>query len=1328
MERELKNKLLELKSYSKEDYEVVKWFIDEMSVVFDKTYLASIMNCDIKDMKKMFYQKLELSIYSSMACCFNIRNFHKQIIIDNPHLFNVSHNLPNSLKEKFDNYKLSINDVEQNYDLLFDIPYHIYMNNSSNIKSIIKVGPDNFLKIIKYHKDFYDRLISNGDLENFSGAFYSLSYLEDSFEIRFYEAVKVYASNRYYGSSNEMLIFLQSISSINMNFKMTIQSIEQLEKLNYNTMILDSSQYIAITRLGLENIIQFEKQYHLFFRKSNKGFNLLGEIGDQIHQEYLTYMSLCCNCNYDDFQDLLASYLNRIRVNKNYIGMVDLFDNIDGDFRENNAELFIDKSAPYNLKQEYYMGRFTLDELFHHMEYIPYLKDKTIDDLFESSPDARFDLEDYVQDYFEYYVKFFGMEALLEKICNYGILMNNLSASVFTYTDNKEEADYQLRKCIYKTILFQYVSFIQSDLLQNKTDEMKLFIKEHSDIFLNKDELHISESDKEIIINKFYQRELEFNFIQKYPNLKEDLKNKNIEFIFRDFRYLTKTPQYRTDGLVLGINIVDFFKLCEIYGKSLYYGIFDNFQDFIYNSFEQLNDTIEQRILDKCYNGEIQEYNKELPSFFKTKYPSIFLDKNENIDDEIYNQFYLGMDFEYLSRHKQFIPDLKNKDLIPSFSISYSRSDQIKYYFNTLGSEHALKLGISNPKTFEEMVKSHNIELMVEWYKKTNYKFVPDYVVMQTFDLNEADKFLSAGRKWSKLMANTKYSKSQENKSSLIKLAYVMGVFDGDDAGFKELYSIINDLPPVITQDAYNELFDSIKKDCVLRKLYRPSYLNELYKINSQGYYELNKKIERSKQDTSYLLCAFENSSNPINLTSHKMHTIFGGFEMKYDPDFKQFLLDHWLKLMTDEYDLQDYIVSIQSDFDKIKAANSNRILTVQLAINYVGQIKYSDIELGNESVARVCSIAGYKQEKFDTIQKIYHYTKQRVYNSIPRIANQTDKYKYEILKLNDPLGLVIGTLSNCCQELGDVAEACMQHSMTSLDGRVFVVKDLSGNIVAQSWVWRNGDVICFDNIEIPNKAFKRYAKQNGKNKDDQFAKEIFDVYKRASLELMKEDHETYIDLLKKGIINKNQYDIYSLKKVTTGLGYNDIASVIEKNALRDKNVVHPNEVNLPVKLNHSLYISDSYTQYVLESIDVPNHLKGDSLPIYYDGYDIYDKDNFTINELDILNKYLINKNNPVIDCDREDNIMYYVADYYNTSASDIKILMHPNFNIVYIETGEEIIINDLLYNNLISSDNMDIVEDQISLALLQIKNDKEIIYNKQDNKIYQKIINRSRK
>ena len=74
-----------------------------------------------------------------------------------------------------------------------------------------------------------------------------------------------------------------------------------------------------------------------------------------------------------------------------------------------------------------------------------------------------------------------------------------------------------------------------------------------------------------------------------------------------------------------------------------------------------------------------------------------------------------------------------------------------------------------------------------------------------------------------------------------------------------------------------------------------------------------------------------------------------------------------------------------------------------------------------------------------------------------------------------------------------------MKHSALSEDGRVFVVKDEQDRIVAQSWIWRNQNVCCFDNIEIPNRILKLYEKENPDRKKEDLTRKILEVYKKRS-------------------------------------------------------------------------------------------------------------------------------------------------------------------------------------------------------------------------------------
>ena len=87
-----------------------------------------------------------------------------------------------------------------------------------------------------------------------------------------------------------------------------------------------------------------------------------------------------------------------------------------------------------------------------------------------------------------------------------------------------------------------------------------------------------------------------------------------------------------------------------------------------------------------------------------------------------------------------------------------------------------------------------------------------------------------------------------------------------------------------------------------------------------------------------------------------------------------------------------------------------------------------------------------------------------RVNSTIPRITGTKDEYSYEILRLDDMEALAIGNKTDCCFTVLGNGYSCLKHSLTSKNGRVLVVKK-DNEILAHGWVWRNGNLLCLDNI-----------------------------------------------------------------------------------------------------------------------------------------------------------------------------------------------------------------------------------------------------------------------
>lgn len=92
-----------------------------------------------------------------------------------------------------------------------------------------------------------------------------------------------------------------------------------------------------------------------------------------------------------------------------------------------------------------------------------------------------------------------------------------------------------------------------------------------------------------------------------------------------------------------------------------------------------------------------------------------------------------------------------------------------------------------------------------------------------------------------------------------------------------------------------------------------------------------------------------------------------------------------------------------------------------------------------------------------------------RINSTIPRITGTKDEYYYEILRLDDMEALSVGNKTDCCFTVLGNGYSCLKHSLTSNNGRILVIKK-DNEILAHSWIWRNGDLLCLDNIEISKK------------------------------------------------------------------------------------------------------------------------------------------------------------------------------------------------------------------------------------------------------------------
>lgn len=116
--------------------------------------------------------------------------------------------------------------------------------------------------------------------------------------------------------------------------------------------------------------------------------------------------------------------------------------------------------------------------------------------------------------------------------------------------------------------------------------------------------------------------------------------------------------------------------------------------------------------------------------------------------------------------------------------------------------------------------------------------------------------------------------------------------------------------------------------------------------------------------------------------------------------------------------------------------------------------------------LASVLGEIGTDERNLVKARELYSDMKKREISTIPKVSGTyNDEYTYEMLDLDDPLGLVVGYITRCCFLIDGMSKSSLFHSAQSKDGRIFVVRK-NGELIAQSWVWRNGNLVCFDNVE----------------------------------------------------------------------------------------------------------------------------------------------------------------------------------------------------------------------------------------------------------------------
>ena len=197
----------------------------------------------------------------------------------------------------------------------------------------------------------------------------------------------------------------------------------------------------------------------------------------------------------------------------------------------------------------------------------------------------------------------------------------------------------------------------------------------------------------------------------------------------------------------------------------------------------------------------------------------------------------------------------------------------------------------------------------------------------------------------------------------------------------------------------------------------------------------------------------------------------------------------------------------IYNNFKKIQALIGEKIhlnKLLPLIKEAMFPLLPSEYKLNKELIDKIIKSYGYEdvlelqtedkqatQEAVNQATNFYHNNlEQRQYSSIPRVYGTTNSdYSYEVLKLDDPTAMVVGYETGCCFRLNGLSKDFLKYCCSSENGRIVVVRNEFGELVAMTPVVRNGNVIVGNSIES-----KKTKSEEAK---------VYNAYKQAMNEII---------------------------------------------------------------------------------------------------------------------------------------------------------------------------------------------------------------------------------
>ena len=422
-------------------------------------------------------------------------------------------------------------------------------------------------------------------------------------------------------------------------------------------------QYGVLTfigRYGLKNVVDFDNECGHFFTNNNcymlsnmfyiylhydgnnhdpdTNFWTKRQREDETEEDFFKR-----GFTKDEFYEAIRRMLLYGPTDFNYRDSVPSYQDVTGEFRVRNQELFISEDAPKELQKLFYTRSVTPELLAEHPEYKSYLIGKKLEACFPPREVHISDEEEYYKSYdsiYHYLTTIADYDSVLDAIVDY--------RELFNVVYDRTKADYTILDVSHSFSLEDFKNTVDNQVYEYMVQRKVGFPKEIPSHFIEHyPNLFLEADAPEELKDAYYSRQIDGNWIHSHPEYIEYLRGLDLEILYP---YM---PMYNKNIIRVAKEFFqeDAFDFLLTYAPYIQIAHDNHYLEQCNSmSIETKEMFVEE--LDKIVYRLISEgktkYDEGLSDSFKEKNPTLFLrgDYSQEFRNKFYNREFQLSDLE----------------------------------------------------------------------------------------------------------------------------------------------------------------------------------------------------------------------------------------------------------------------------------------------------------------------------------------------------------------------------------------------------------------------------------------------------------------------------------------------------------------------------------------------------------------------------------------------------------------------------------------------------------------------------------------------------------